>query len=356
MTLKEFKVYCPMTVKSIDKDGDDLIISGIASTLNKDLDNEIVTENALESLCKQATALNLHIDHEHSIKGIIGTIIDAVIKDHKLYITAKILPEFADKLKQSLDFGINYGFSIGGIPTYSESNYTLIDDFKLLEISLVALPANWDSFSTVEAKGLVTGPCVSGVCHLLNKSLENNTMNEEQQEQDVLTKEDVIQLLNELVAEKEQTIIDEVISNIEGQIESIVLNVLAEQEEKPQEDETGESEEKGDCESEEKEVESEEETEEKETETEESEESEESEEEIPEEEAEEKEAESEEEETQTEEETPENEEESEEKNYDSLLHQKQTSKFETATKSSTKKNTFLNSEIRDHLGRNKKYL
>lgn len=342
MTLKEFKVYCPMTVKSIDKDGDDLIISGIASTLNKDLDNEIVSENALESLCKQATALNLHIDHEHSIKGIIGTIIDAVIKDHKLYITAKILPEFADKLKQSLDFGINYGFSIGGIPTYSESNYTLIDDFKLLEISLVALPANWDSFSTVEAKGLVTGPCVSGVCHLLNKSLENNTMNEEQQEQDVLTKEDVIQLLNELVAEKEQTIIDEVISNIEGQIESIVLNVLAQQEEKPQEDETGESEEK--------EVESEEETEEKETE------SEESEEEIPEEEAEEKEAESEEEETQTEEETPENEEESEEKNYDSLLHQKQTSKFETATKSSTKKNTFLNSEIRDHLGRNKKYL
>ena len=169
--LKKFRVYAPPDVKSygLNEDGT-LTITGIASTTNEDLDGEIVSPDALESLAKQVIGLNLHLDHDHSYKGGIGAITDATLEESSLRITAVILPEYAEGIKERLDLGMNFGFSIGGIPVIDSLNSRVINDFILLEVSLTLLPANWDTFGTVEVtKGLVESRCLTGACHYILK-------------------------------------------------------------------------------------------------------------------------------------------------------------------------------------------
>ena len=175
--LKEFKVYAPPSIKAeptLNKDGT-LTITGVASTTNQDLDGEIISEKALASLKDQAVGLNLHLDHNHDYNGGIGAITEAFIQDNTLVITAKVLKDFASSIRDRLKLGMNMGFSIGGIPIIKNSRSNIIDDFILLEISLTLLPANWDTFGTVETKGLVESNCLTGACHyiLKEKKLEN---------------------------------------------------------------------------------------------------------------------------------------------------------------------------------------
>lgn len=170
--LQQFKVYAPPLLKAektnLNKDGS-LTITGVASTTNQDLDGEIVSMTALESLREQAVGLNLHLDHNHDYNGGIGTITEAHTEEDKLYITANILPEHATGVRDRLNFGMNMGFSIGGIPIIKNSRSNVIDDFILLEISLTLLPANWESFSTVEIKGVTESNCLTGACHHILK-------------------------------------------------------------------------------------------------------------------------------------------------------------------------------------------
>ena len=182
--LQQFKVYAPPLIKTkanLNKDGS-LTITGVASTTNQDLDGEIVSSNALGSLQEQAVGLNLHLDHNHDYNGGIGTITEAHITEDKLYITANILPEHAVGVRDRLNFGMNMGFSIGGIPIIKNSRSNVIDDFILLEISLTLLPANWESFSTVvpvDSKGIVESNCLTGACHQILKIKKAKSPKEE---------------------------------------------------------------------------------------------------------------------------------------------------------------------------------
>ena len=180
--LKKFRVYAPPDVKSygLNEDGT-LTITGIASTTNEDLDGEIVSPDALESLAKQVIGLNLHLDHDHSYKGGIGAITNATLEESSLRITAAILPEYAEGIKERLDLGMNFGFSIGGIPVIDSLNSRVINDFILLEVSLTLLPANWDTFGTVEVtKGLVESRCLTGACHYILKEKKSDTMSKKE--------------------------------------------------------------------------------------------------------------------------------------------------------------------------------
>lgn len=63
-----------------------------------------------------------------------------------LSIKAKILPKFADEIKQMLDLGVNLGLSIGGYVTdYTPNNDDgwIIRGFDLMEISLTGMLVNW---------------------------------------------------------------------------------------------------------------------------------------------------------------------------------------------------------------------
>ena len=183
--LKQFKIYAPPSIKAntLNKDGT-LTITGVASTTNQDLDGEIISEKALASLKDQAVGLNLHLDHNHDYNGGIGAITDAYVEGNSLIITATVLKEHATGIRDRLALGMNMGFSIGGIPIIKNSRSNIIDDFILLEISLTLLPANWDTFGTVESKGLVESNCLTGACHYILKEKRKKEVQKENDEDD----------------------------------------------------------------------------------------------------------------------------------------------------------------------------
>lgn len=229
--LKKFRVYAPPDVKSygLNEDGT-LTITGIASTTNEDLDGEIVSPDALESLAKQVIGLNLHLDHDHSYKGGIGAITDATLEESSLRITAVILPEYAEGIKERLDLGMNFGFSIGGIPVIDSLNSRVINDFILLEVSLTLLPANWDTFGTVEVtKGLVESRCLTGACHYILKEKKSDTMSKKEANPIEVTdeiKQELVNIVNEAVYNLKPQLLDEIRGEIGPVVQDVITEVL----------------------------------------------------------------------------------------------------------------------------------
>ena len=227
--LKKFKVYAPPDKKAygLNEDGT-LTITGIASTTNEDLDGEIITPDALQSLERQVVGLNLHLDHNHNYDGGIGVITEAEIQDNSLRITAIVLPEYAVSILQKLSLGMNMGFSIGGIPVINSGNSRVINDFILLEVSLTLLPANWDTFGTVETKTEVKSMCLTGACyHILKSKNKSDIMSKKDFEQstnvDENIKQELVNIVNEAVINLKPIILDE----LRGELGVIVQDVVA---------------------------------------------------------------------------------------------------------------------------------
>lgn len=241
MVKKEFKVYSPLTKKSVDKfitksdgssDGERILLEGIASTTSRDLHDEIVSSTAIESMSEQALALNIHGDHWYGLEDVIGAIKDASAEDKQLHIKFLITKKHTPDIKDLLETGVKLGLSIGGYVTSYDEKNRIINAIELHEISLTAMPANWDTFGTVTtSKGLVKSNCIAGACHAIVKNLgeeimateEIKTKEETSQEEETsgLTKDDVIELFNELMAEKEETIVQEITDKVQTQLESI---------------------------------------------------------------------------------------------------------------------------------------
>lgn len=227
--MKKFKVYAPPDNKAygLNEDGT-LTITGIASTTNEDLDGEVITPDALRSLERQVVGLNLHLDHNHSYEGGIGAITEAEIQDNSLRITAIVIPEYASSILQKLNLGMNMGFSIGGIPVINSSNSRVINDFILLEVSLTLLPANWDTFGTVETKTEVKSKCLTGACyHILESKNKSDIMDKKDFEQstgvDENIKQELVNIVNEAVINLKPIILDE----LRGELGVLVQDVVA---------------------------------------------------------------------------------------------------------------------------------
>ena len=228
--LKKFRVYAPPDVKSygLNEDGT-LTVTGIASTTNEDLDGEIVSPDALKSLAKQVIGLNLHLDHDHSYKGGIGAITDATLENSSLRITAVILPEFAEGILERLDLGMNFGFSIGGIPVIDSLNSRVINDFILLEVSLTLLPANWDTFGTVEVtKGLVESRCLTGACHYILKEKKSDNMSKKEANNPIEVTDEIKQELVNIVNEAVYNLKPQLLDELRGEIGPVVQDVITE--------------------------------------------------------------------------------------------------------------------------------
>lgn len=147
------------------------------------------------------------------------------MENNLLKIKATILEEFAEKVKARLDIGINLGLSIGGFPEFEGRE---IVDFTLLEISLTTMPANWDTYGTVEvAKGIFQSNCLGKACYKIK-----NLQVKEMAEQTGLTEEQVTKiatdLFNELMANEKQGIKDEVLTNVKNDLEKLVDDKIKE--------------------------------------------------------------------------------------------------------------------------------
>jgi len=242
----EYRVYgLPIESKSYDLNDDGtLTIIGVASTTNKDYANEIVSPEVLNSLAKQAIGINIYRDHNRHYEGGIGAVIDAWIKDNQLWIKGTILSEYAKGIKERLDIGMNFGFSISGFPKKQRTpEGLLIVDYDLKDITLTYIPMNWDTYGTVEYKSqnLIASNCLTGACYhaITNddgetmEKKDNEKIEEEIPEEPVEEKANnnddvgaglseaqtnaVKDLMNEVVAELEPRIID----NLRPELESI---------------------------------------------------------------------------------------------------------------------------------------
>lgn len=241
MMKKEFKVYSPLTNKSVDRfltkseeSGSDerIMLEGIASTTSRDLHDEIVSSAAIESMAEQAMVLNIHGDHWYDLQDVIGAIKESSVEDKQLHIKFLITKRHTPDIKDLLETGVRLGLSIGGYVTNYDEKNRIINEIELHEISLTAMPANWDTFGTVTtSKGLVESNCLTGACYEIVKNLngeimtkkEMNTKEEPQSQEDSgLTKDEVIELINEYMAEKEETIVEEITGKVESQLESMV--------------------------------------------------------------------------------------------------------------------------------------
>ena len=249
-TKNEFIVYSPLTTKSIDEftqstdDGERILLEGIASTTNKDLQGDIVSPEAIQKMSQQAKGLNIHGDHKYGLDNVIGAIKEVANTDDELKIKFLITKKHTPIIKDMLETGVNLGLSIGGFVHDYDHQTKTIKNIDLKEISLTAMPANYDTFGTVQSKGLIKSTCITGACYEIMKSLEVKNMaeekpNEQQQneqqntdEQDnksePLTVEAATDLFNELMASKEQSIIDDITSNTETKIEGIVAEKVKE--------------------------------------------------------------------------------------------------------------------------------
>ena len=244
----EYRVYgLPIESKSYGmNDNGTLTIKGVASTTNKDYANEIVSSEVLESLAKQAVGINIYRDHNRRYEGGIGSTVKVWVEDNQLWIEAVILSEYAQGIKERLDIGMNFGFSISGFPKKQRTpEGLLIVDYDLKDITLTYIPMNWDTYGTVEYKSqnLIASNCLTGACyHAItnddgetmekkdNEKIEEKIPEEPVEDKDIdgaglsdAQLNQVKDLLNEVTAELEPRIID----NLKPELETIASDVAS---------------------------------------------------------------------------------------------------------------------------------
>ena len=231
-TKQKFKVYCSNLEKNfpLNDGSDELILEAVASTSSLDEEGDMITNECIESMKNQALGLNIHLDHNHDTHNVIGNVIEVLETDNKtLKIKFKILPSWQSKILEYLDNGIALGLSIGGaVKDFEETESGWeIKDIKLYEISLTPLPANWDTFGTVKVSSeeeLVTAKCFDGACKQVLTNLKSLDITkdvedgEDPDEDDRITEEEVINIINQFGIELKNQIIAEIVSefNLDG--------------------------------------------------------------------------------------------------------------------------------------------
>ena len=259
---REFKLYSQLTTDTIhhlkknldtQKTSDDeerILLTGVASTTNRDLQNDVVSSDAIQMMAEQARNLNIHGDHWYGLEDVIGAIKKVNVESDVLSIEFLITKKYTPAVKDLLETGVNLGLSIGGYVTDYDETANIIKAIELREISLTAMPANWDTFGTVTTKkGIVESTCLSGACYNIIKNLngesnmtqEENSIKAEESQETPITLEDVKNFLDEYMAEKEATMVEEVTNNVKTNVESIVESKVKELlDEQPEEDESAE--------------------------------------------------------------------------------------------------------------------
>lgn len=152
---KMLKLYAPLDyLTKEDSDSEDLYITGYASTTEKDRASDVIIadawkkEEALSSYLKNPIVLAYH-DHTKPI----GKTVEHSIDSKGLKITAKI-SKAAKEIKELILDGILSAFSVGFMvkdADYdSKTDMFVIKEVELLEISVVAVPANQSALFSLQ--------------------------------------------------------------------------------------------------------------------------------------------------------------------------------------------------------------
>lgn len=189
-----------------------LTIVGIANTGQRDLVGDVLTNEALQDICRQATKHNLHLDHDTSLDGVLGPIISAELTSDGVEIRANIVnTEYAKKIRELLSNGANLGMSVSGVTDTTTHNLTSWD---LTEISLTPLPCDQGTMGSVRI--------AKSFAEVIKQTMETNTMAEEQ-----ITVEQVIELINEAFNERREEFLEAIRQELKNEYD-VVINELRE--------------------------------------------------------------------------------------------------------------------------------
>ena len=213
MDKQEFKIYCSdiskalATEKKQTSKNQPLILEGVASTSDIDLEGDLITPECIENFKLQATNCNIHNNHNVGLDDVIGTVLEVLDSDSKtLKIKFSILPLFREHIEECIDNGVKLGLSIGGtIEDYTTSEEGLkIKSMMLHEISLTPLPANWNTMGTVvkEGQSVIEAKCLNGMCKqfsnmITTKNVEKQNMEIMETEKRYYTKDEEAQFMSE---------------------------------------------------------------------------------------------------------------------------------------------------------------
>lgn len=138
---------------------EDMVIEGIASTVNIDHDNERMSPEALVSMAEIINGKNvpLRIEHQKDEDAICGNVFDAHVDErNQLWIKARLDPAHtaSPMLYKRLKDGMKLGLSVGGrvkraVKEFSEAAGKTVKTFydvMLEEVSVTQRPANYDSW------------------------------------------------------------------------------------------------------------------------------------------------------------------------------------------------------------------
>ena len=254
---EKFKVINPLPLnKELDTGNDDekteiilnengtLSLKGVASTTSLDLHGDVINPNCIQKMKEQALSLNIHADHLYNIDDVIGTITNVIpSNDDTLVIQFDIIPSIAPKIKELLDTNVKLGLSIGGTVKEYKNNVDdngevigwEILDIDLYEISLTPLPANWDTFGTVQTvKNLTQAKCITGACEIMRKTKtqENNKKQTMKELKEI--KKEIESLKTEIQKESEaenieetiNTMINDMASKIKAEIDEVSAETI----------------------------------------------------------------------------------------------------------------------------------
>jgi hypothetical protein len=142
-----------------------LFLEGVASTVDTDLQNETVSNLAIERMAKSAIGIPVVINsHNHEFTDEIGSIVSAKAESGRLHIRAELDGEdpIAVRTFKKVQKSKKVGFSIGG---KGKGRYLgksrVIDEVFLSHVMLTSKPANPNTFAFAIAKALTDEVIVS---------------------------------------------------------------------------------------------------------------------------------------------------------------------------------------------------
>lgn len=226
-----------------------MVLTGIASTQNPSLYGEVMSNSALEQMCRDAIGLPILADHKGELDAVLGVIENAYIENNELHIDFSILPKHQPTIQEYLDNNVSLGLSIGGMAQINHDTH-IVESITLVEVSITPVPANRDCHATVSVKqNIVTGGCLYGVCDALIKenfkedeiiSQEEKEMEkiqraktdeeeatketpvkeekEEKETDEPLTMEAVKEMMDERFAEEKQSIMESVLAEVKNML------------------------------------------------------------------------------------------------------------------------------------------
>lgn len=145
-----------------DKSDEGIFLVGVASTTDKDLQNEILAPTALKSMVDEAEDVPLTNSHKAEVSDIIGRVVEKRLdENNRLVIKAQLDeddPE-AVRIYNKVAKGHKVGFSVGGRILEASSGFAkgasrIVNRVKLDHIMVTRKPVNPNTFAYALHKAL----------------------------------------------------------------------------------------------------------------------------------------------------------------------------------------------------------